>query len=171
MTDNAWIILGMMILLMIAAWVLLRKKPCAEQYDERQLRIRARGYQIGFFAALILMLCLVLLWETGLLTVVTPGFAIYAAMLISVTVFAIYCILHDAFLAINGKPNLYIGIFSAIVLLQGATTVRYLMEGEILEDGKLTFGSGAPALMFVCFLAILITLIVKTVRNRKEAEE
>ena len=45
------------------------------------------------------------------------------------------------------------------------------MEGEILEDGKLTFGSGAPALMFVCFLAILITLIVKTVRNRKEAEE
>ena len=56
-------------------------------------------------------------------------------------------------------------------LLQGATTVRYLMEGEILEDGKLTFGSGAPALMFVCFLAILITLIVKTVRNRKEAEE
>ena len=42
MTDNAWIILGMMILLMIAAWVLLRKKRCTEQYDERQLRIRAR---------------------------------------------------------------------------------------------------------------------------------
>ena len=172
MTRGTVLALGIMVGVMVAAWFLSRKamqKNC--EYDEMQLKIRAKGYQIGFFAALILMLCLVLLWETGLLTVVTPGFAIYAAMLISVTVFAIYCILHDAFLAINGKPNLYIGIFSAIVLLQGATTVRYLMEGEILEDGKLTFGSGAPALMFVCFLAILITLIVKTVRNRKEAEE
>ena len=172
MSGNTVVILELVLLIGIVVWVMLRKKKsCTEQYDEMHLKIRAMGYQIGFFTALILFLCLVLLWETGLLTVVTPGFAIYAAMLISVIVFAIYCILHDAFLAINGKPNLYIGIFSAIVLLQGATTVRYLMEGEILEDGKLTFGSGAPALMFVCFLAILITLIVKTVRNRKEAEE
>ena len=172
MTSGSVMVIGIMFGIIVAAVALVlrnRNKVC--EYDEMQLKIRAKGYQIGFFAALILMLCLVLLWETGLLTVVTPGFAIYAAMLISVTVFAIYCILHDDFLAINGKPNLYIGIFSAIVLLQGATTVRYLMEGEILEDGKLTFGSGAPALMFVCFLAILITLIVKTVRNRKEAEE
>ena len=172
MTSGSVMVIGIMFGIIVAAVALVlrnRNKVC--EYDEMQLKIRAKGYQIGFFAALILMLCLVLLWETGLLTVVTPGFAIYAAMLISVTVFAIYCILHDAFLAINGKPNLYIGIFSAIVLLQGATTVRYLMEGEILEDGKLTFGSGAPALMFVCFLAILVTLIVKTVRNRKEAEE
>ena len=45
------------------------------------------------------------------------------------------------------------------------------MEGEFLQSGVLTFDSGAPVLMFVCFLAILITLIVKTIRNRKEAEE
>ena len=43
--------------------------------------------------------------------------------------------------------------------------------GELLEGGMLTFGSGAPVVMFVCVLAILITLIVKTVRNGKEAEE
>ena len=53
----------------------------------------------------------------------------------------------------------------------GFTTVRYLLKGELLEDGKLAFGSGAPLLMFICFLAILITLIVKMVRNGKEAEE
>ena len=135
-------------IIVAAVALVLRNRNKVCEYDEMQLKIRAKGYQIGFFAALILMLCLVLLWETGLLTVVTPGFAIYAAMLISVTVFAIYCILHDAFLAINGKPNLYIGIFSAIVLLQGATTVRYLMEGEILEDGKLTLGAQTSAVVW-----------------------
>ena len=172
MTSGTATVIGIMVGIIFAAVILVlrnRNKEC--EYDEMQLKIRAKGYQIGFFTALILMLCLILLWETGLLTVVTPGFAIYAALLITVTVFAIYCILHDAFLAVRGKPNSYIGIFSAVVLLQGAATVRYLMEGEMLENGKLTFSSGSPALMFVCFLVILITLIVKTVRNGKEAEE
>jgi len=58
-----------------------------------------------------------------------------------------------------------------LVLIQGFVTVRYAEKGELLENGQLTFGGGAPALMFVCFLAILITLIVKTIRNGKEAEE
>lgn len=57
------------------------------------------------------------------------------------------------------------------ILVEGFVAVRYLINGEMLEDGKLTFGGGAPAIMFVCFLAILIVLIVKTIRNRKEADE
>ena len=92
----------MMILLMIAAWVLLRKKRCTEQYDERQMRIRARGYQIGFFTALILLFVLALLFETEFLTVITPGLAALTALMLSVTAFAVYCINHDAFLAIRG---------------------------------------------------------------------
>ena len=58
-----------------------------------------------------------------------------------------------------------------IVIIEAFASVRYLTEGEMIEDGKLTFGGGAPAVMCICFLAILITLIAKTVRNRKEAEE
>ena len=90
MTSGSVMVIGIMFGIIVAAVALVlrnRNKEC--EYDEMQLKIRAKGYQIGFFTALILMLCLVLLWETGLLTVVTPGFAIYAAMLISVTVFAI----------------------------------------------------------------------------------
>ena len=58
-----------------------------------------------------------------------------------------------------------------VVLVEGFVAVRYLANGEMLEDGKLTFGGGAPAIMFICFLTILIVLIVRTIRNRKEAEE
>ena len=49
--------------------------------------------------------------------------------------------------------------------------MRYLTNSEMLEDGKLTFGGGTPAIMFICFLAILIVLNFKTIRNRKEAVE
>ncbi len=135
------------------------------------LTVRAKGYQIGFFTALCLLLVFILLAVMNCLTAVTPGFAAYAVLIISVTVFAIYCILHDAFLSIRGNAKSYLGIFSMVILVEGAVAVRYLTNGEMLEDGKLTFGSGAPAIMFICFLAILIVLIVKTIRNRKEAEE
>ena len=172
MNSGSAMALGIMAGVMIAAWLLSRKAmKRSNEYDEMQLKIRAKGYQIGFYTALILIMLLVLLYEMNLLTVVTPGFAAYTALIISVTVFAVYCILHDAFLAVRGNPRSYLGIFGMIVILEGFTTIRYLTAGELLEDGKLTFSSGAPAVMFVCFLAVLITLIVKTVRNGKEAEE
>ena len=172
MNSGSVMALGIMVGVMIAAFFLTRKcgkKEC--EYDEMQLKIRAKGYQIGFFTALALLMVLVFLYEMNLLTVITPGFAAYTVLIICVTVFAIYCILHDAFLSSSGNAKSYLGIFSLVVLVEGFVTVRYAANGELLEDGQLTFGSGAPALMFICFLAILITLIVKTIRNGKEAEE
>ena len=172
MKTGTFMVLGIMVGVMIGALFLSRmaqKKEC--EYDEMQLKIRAKGYQIGFYTALFLMIVLILLCELNCLTVVTPGFAVYTALIICVTVFAIYCILNDAFLAIRGKANRYFMMFGMVVALEGFVFVRSVMDGKVLEDGKLTFGSGAPAVMAVCFLAILITLAVKTVRNRKEADE
>ena len=87
------------------------------------------------------------------------------------TVFTIYCILHDAFISIRGDSRTQIAVFSLVVLAEGLASIRYLTEGELFKNGVLTFDCGAPSLMFICFLAILITLIIKTVRNRKEAKE
>ena len=172
MTSGIAMALGIMVGVMVAAWFLsrkTRKKEC--EYDEMQLKIRAKGYQIGFYTALFLIMLLVFAFEMNLLTFVTPGFAVFAILIISVTVFVIYCILHNAFLSISGNAKSYLGIISMVVLIEGIVTVRYAINGELLENGQLGFGGGAPALMFVCFLAILITLIVKTIRNGKEAEE
>ncbi len=172
MSTGSVLAIGIMVGVAVAAWFLSRKamkKNC--EYDEMQLRIRAKGYQIGFYTALFLMMIVVVLSELDWLTAVTPGFAVFAALIISVTVFAVYCILHDAFISVRGDGRSQIAVFSIVVLAEGLASIRYITEGELLKSGILTFGSGAPALMFVCFLALLITLIVKTIRNRKEAEE
>ena len=57
------------------------------------------------------------------------------------------------------------------ILVEALAAVCQLPNSDVLEDGKLTFGGGAPGVMFICFLVILIVLIFKTIRNRKEAEE
>ncbi len=172
MNTGTVLALGLLVGVMIAAWFLSRKamkKNC--EYDEMQLKIRAKGYQIGFYTALVLMMIVVLLYELNWLTAVTPGFAVFAALIISVTVFTIYCVLHDAFISVRGDGKNQIAVFSLVVLAEGLASIRFITEGELLKSGTLTFDCGAPIMMFICFLAILITLIVKTVRNRKEAEE
>ena len=172
MSGNTLVILELVLFIGIIVWVMIRRrKNCTQKYDEMQLKIRAKGYKISFFTALLMLCVLTVLVECNMLGIVTPGFAAYTALMVSVTVFAIYCILHDAFLAVRGNPKQHLLLFGIIVILEGFTTIRYLIKGELLEGGLLTFGSGAPLVMFICFLAILITLIVKTVRNGKEAEE
>ena len=56
MTRGTVLALGIMVGVMVAAWFLSRKamqKNC--EYDEMQLKIRAKGYQIGFYTALFLL--------------------------------------------------------------------------------------------------------------------
>ena len=172
MNIGTVMVLGIMVGIMIAAWALTRKKMKKEtEYDEMQLKIRTNGYQIAFFTALGLQLVLILLLEANLLTVVTPGFAAFAALLLSVTVFAVYCIMHDAFLAVDGHPGIYIGIFGMVIAAEAIITIRNLINGTLLENGKLTIGSGMPLVMLVCFLVILVTLIAKTVSNGKGADK
>ena len=108
MSDNAWLALGLFVIVMVAAWALTRKARCSEKFDEMQLKIRARGYQIGFFTALGLMMVLAFLLETGCVTIMSPGLLALTALMISVTVFAIYCITHEAFLSIRGDGKNHI---------------------------------------------------------------
>ena len=171
MNTGSMLALGIMVGVMIAAWILSRKSSKETDYDEMQLKIRADGFRIGFYTALLLLVVLILLLELNTLTAVTPAFAVFTILIASVVVFAVYCILHDAFLAVRGKAKTYIGIFTMIVIIEGAVTIRHLMEKNLLEDGTLTFSGGSSAVMCLGFLALLITLIVKTVRSGKEAEE
>ncbi len=164
--------LALMVVLMVVILMLTKQKRQTSGYDEMQLKIRARGYKIGFFTALCLLAVVSLLAETGtLLSAVTPGFAAFAVLIVSVVVFSIYCILHDAFVAISGNARSFLVIASLVVLVNGFGAVRHLTGGTMLEEGRLGFSGGSNLLMFLGFLTILITLIIKTVRNRKEAEE
>ena len=172
METGSVMALGMFVGVMIAAFFLSRKKRCSRdnEYDEMQLTIRAKGYQIGFYTALALMGILIFLSEMNLLQQVTTGFAVFAALLVSVTVFAVYCITHEAFLSIRGDGKNHILLYAVIIIVEIVNIVRHAVMGTMLENGKLEFGVGAGIVMCVCFAVILATLIVKKIRVGKEAE-
>ena len=171
MSKDAFFALGLLAGLMIAAWGLGRKAFKSKHYDEMQLKIRATGYRIGFFTALALMAVLMLLFELDCLGIVSPAFALLAVLMVSITVFAVYCIRHEAFLSVDGQGKRYIALFTLVVLCNGLTSALRLIRGEALENGRLTLSFGSPLLMTVAFLVILAALLIKTVKAGKEAAE
>lgn len=172
MFENFILILELVLLIGLIGLILIRKrKTCTKKFDEMQLKIRARGYQISFFTALVMMGLLAFLLEVGALGPVTPGLAAMTALMVSVTVFAVYCITHDAFLAVRSTPKNHYFIYAMIVIVEIVNVIRLLARGEVIVDGMVDFSAGCAILMAVAFLVILITLIVKTISERKEAEE
>ncbi len=113
MNISTLIPLALMVVLMVIVLLLTKQKRQTSEYDETQLKIRARGYKIGFFTALCMLAVVSLLSETGvLLSAVTPGFAAFAVLIVSVVVFSVYCILHDAFVEICGNARSFLIIAS-----------------------------------------------------------
>ena len=174
MNADILLVSGILLCVMIALWILNRKKRNAsgiKEFDEMQTVIRGRGYRIGFLTAVILLAVMILLSELDALTGVTAGFAFFAVLIISVTTFGVYCIAHDAFLGIREKPKRTMILFLIIVIGDGAVSVIDLISGKMTENGRLSFSGGSSVLMFAAFLILLITMIVKTARGRKEAAE
>ena len=104
--------------------------------------VRGKGYKLGFYTALALLAVVIALSETGLLTAVTAGFAAFAVLMASVTVFALYCISNGAFLAARDNGKRYIALFAGVAVLSGANTVRHAVRGGLIENGKLGFDGG-----------------------------
>lgn len=171
MTSDVFFPIGIMAGLMLGIWALSRKAAQTRHYDEMQLKIRANGYKLGFFTVLALLALLMVLSETGLSSVVSPSLALFAVLMAGVITFAVYCILHEAFLSVGNQGKSYLAVFTIVIACNAAVAVVRLLNGEIMENGLVTLDFGAPALVCVGFLAALIALLIKMARVRKEAAE
>ncbi len=170
--KNIWIPM-IFVAVMIAVLTMAKRKPLRSgHFDEMQLLIRANGYKLGYYATLLALAVVFFLSETGALEgFVSPMFAVFAAVMLGITLFAVYCIRHEAFFSVGDKCGYYIGLCVLIVLADGFMAVSRLMDGSILDNGIVTFDSGNSAVMTLTFLAVLTALLVKRAQRNSEAEE
>ena len=162
---------GMLVGIILVVWAVTRKSGKARHYDEMQQKIRADGYRLGFFVTLVLLTVTMFALEMGLDRTVAPSLAVYAAMMLGLTVFAVYCIRHEAFISIGCQGKQFLITYALVTALNAIVAVRKLQEGTAVVDGRLTLSFGAPALLSLCFLVVLITLGVKMAHSGKEVSE
>ena len=161
------------LLFVVVLFVLLfnRKKAKRCEYDEMQQLIRGRAYRFGFFSTLVLGIAAMAAGSLGLYRFAAPSFCFFAALFGGIVSFAVYCVLHGAYLTAKDSFRGRAGLFALIVVINTAVTVLRAVSGELLEDGVLTLGTAAPALMAAGFLILLASLFIARARSEKEADE
>ena len=153
-------------LLVLAA--LFRKKILDFTFDERQERARGVAFKYGFFT----LMGSVFVYGASELAVgrwceaLTGGCLCIA---VGTVVFAITCILKDAYLGLRERPRLVMTMFVLLSLVNLGLGAVQAANGNLVEDGILTFRV-INLVVGAITLVILIIYIVNFLLYRREEE-
>ena len=148
--------------------LLFRKKILDMHFDERQERARGKAFQYGFFT---------LLASTYAYGISDVLFGRWCDVLTGVTlcvaaglcVFAVTCILKDAYLSLREKPRTVMTMFALLSAVNLGFGGMYAVSGGLVENGVLTFRAVNPIIGFTT-LVILIVYIVNYLLDSREEE-
>lgn len=172
MTYHAGLALG--ILLGVLAGIalvalLLKKKVLDMHFDERQELARGKAFQYGFFTLLAAA------YAYGVSDVVLgrwcdvlTGVSICIAL--SVCVFAVACILKDAYLSLQERPRAVMTLFALLSAVNLGLGGMYAASGDLMQDGVLTFRAVNPIFGAATLVILVVYIVNHLLRDREEAE-
>ena len=173
--DNyhAGLALGILVGVIAASGLLaflFKKKVLDCHFDERQERARGKAFQYGFFTLLIAAYAYgvsdVLLGRwCDVLTGVTLCIAL------ALCVFAVTCILKDAYLSLREKPRTVMTMFVLISAVNLGFGVLYALSGDLVEDGVLTFRAVNPIIGAAVLVILIVYIVNYLLRPRDEEAE
>ena len=165
------VIVGILLVFVIFAiiWKVSGSKSLKGDYDERQMLIRGIGYKYAFLTNLILLAVYVLSSALFPDLPVNPGEAMFAVIIISVLVYALYCIRKDAFFGIRYNSKGYLILLVAVVVTNLIGAGARLVNGEWHDTaGHLDFGFFSNSVCVIGFGVILIAILLKNAEKKRE---
>nr|WP_326126737.1 hypothetical protein [uncultured Oscillibacter sp.] len=154
---------------LLVVMLLFKKHILDFTFDERQERARGVAFKYGFFA---LMFAIILY---GMLDMVLGRWcdAMAGATLclcVGITVFAITCILKDAYLSLKESPRYVMTLFAVLSVVNIVLGSIHILDGDMVENGILTFRCTnlVVGLMTTVVLAVYIVNFLLSRRGQEE---
>lgn len=139
------------------------------KFDERQARIRGEAYKISFFTLLIYCF----LYGMIAISVERQFIDSFAAMVlgcvIAIAINVVYCVLKDAYFALNERKNQLMVVFGVIGVMNIVLGIMSICEGTAIVDGVFTY-RGTNLICGILFVVIWIVLFVKKIQDKRAAE-
>lgn len=158
----------------IAIWVFVRKMSTTDgrtkcSFDERQELVRGKGFKYGFFTLIIydMAICCVAGAYPEVLSFVDAQLQMFIGVVLSVVVFACYCIWNEGYFALNEHPKRLLIIFAFVAILNTIIGIINAIDGMYVVEGVLTF-SCSNIVCAAMFYIIFVVLLMKTISNKKE---
>lgn len=148
--------------------LLFRKRVLDCTFDERQERARGVAFKYGFFAMMFAMILY------GLLDILLGRWcdAMAGATLclcVGILVFAITCILKDAYLSLREKPRYIMTLFAVMSVVNIAFGAVHILDGDMVEGGILTFRCTNLVVGLMTTVVLAVYIVNYLLRDR-EAE-
>ncbi len=137
------------------------------KYDERQEAIRGRGFKGAFYTMFVMNMFYGFLQAACKNIPIEPGAVMLIISVMGVGVYAWYCILNDGYFALNEKVPQTIIAFALIAVVNFIIGISSLLEGDMIEEGVITFN----CLNLVCAIFMLITVLVILIKQHKDKKE
>ncbi len=161
---------AIILFVIIKRLVLKQGKRAGQEYDERQQLIIGRAYKYAFYT-LAFYNCAAALFEmaTGIVwcELMTN---LFIGIIVSVMVFAVYCIRYDAYMPLRVNPVRYIVLFSLLGVFNiGISLINSADDGSFLVNGMLT-NDFVNLLAGAVLLLLALTLGVRCLSDRNKTE-
>ncbi len=152
----------------LTALVVVAGRNRRDRYDERQLMEQGRGFQYAMLTMLIYNLVEPLCELMVGRKFMDANVALWISACLGIVVFAVYCVIKDAYVTVKTSPwvqTFVMGLFSVTY-----TVSAFLrLDGGLIKDGMLTVDCANFALA-ADFVIIFLTLLIKTLRDRRRRE-
>ena len=149
---------------------LFKKKVLDMHFDERQERARGKAFQYGFFTLLVTT------YAYGLSDMVLGRWCdvlagVTICLAVSLCVFAVTCILKDAYLSLREKPRTVMTFFALLSIINLGLGVMYHISPGLTENGVLTFRAVNPIIGAAVLVILIVYIVNYLLRPRDEEAE
>lgn len=149
---------------------LFKKKVLDMHFDERQERARGKAFQYGFFTFIITT------YAYGLSDVILGTWCdvlagVTLCLAVSLCVFAVTCILKDAYLSLREKPRTVMTMFALLSLINLGFGGMHAVSPGLVENGVLTFRAVNPIIGFATLVILIVYIVNHLLRSREEEAE
>ena len=162
---SVWVFLIIVLMLILLALFLQTKKP--RVYDERQEIERGRGFRLGFITFSVSLFLMMMTDILGILPMVHSHVLYAAAFFPGIIAYVLYCIEHEAYLALNERST---GVTIGFVIVGIANLLSALANyanGKMITGGKLDL----PALNILCAILFIVILPAAMISKKISASK
>ena len=149
---------------------LFKKKILDMHFDERQERARGKAFQYGFFT-MIISTYFYAVSDIMLGHWCDTMVGVSLCIALAICVFAITCILKDAYLSLREKPRTVMTMFALLSTINLGFGGMYALSGDLVEDGVLTFRAVNPIIGAAVLVILIVYIVNYLLRPRDEEAE
>ncbi len=149
---------------------LFKRKVLDMHFDERQERARGKAFQYGFFTLLISAYAYAVS-DMVLGRWCDPMAGVTLCVAAGMCVFAVTCILKDAYLSLREKPRTIMTMFALLSSVNLGFGVLHHIHPGLVENGVLTYRAVNPIIGLATLVILVVYIVNYLLRPREEEEE